>query len=189
MVPVFCSIHVYWWGWDQFQLLDESNGVNRSPHCEGCGFMVSSECFCPLHVQVVDLSKVNLFPHLCHAFQEDMENRLDATQECSPPLHCSILPFVQTLLLALYSFLNCFADLNDLICSFAGNMEKLDGLKEKYIYGYICILLIWITAFEIFNYAVSFSDSYKMIKNAWNWRVKKTELFLIDPQISSAVLI
>jgi hypothetical protein len=55
----------------------------RSPHCEGREFMVCSEHFCPLHVQVVDLSKVNLFLHLCHAFQEDMENRLDATQECS----------------------------------------------------------------------------------------------------------
>lgn len=96
------------------------------PNCEDCEFMLSWEHFCPGNVKAGDLSDVNLFLHLWHAFWEDVFPLFElletwsgcASALCSNSLSCICL------------YPSPFIDPNEIIRSFFSYNVKSDGLKE-----------------------------------------------------------
>lgn len=94
--------------------------------------MPSWEHFCPGSVKAGDLSDVNLFLHLWHAFWEDVFPLFElletwsgcASALCSNSLSCICL------------YPSPFIDPNEIIHSFFSGNVKLDGLKEIHFETY-----------------------------------------------------
>lgn len=123
-----CTIPNYWIGTMEFI---------RLPNSEVCGFMPSREHFCPGNVKAGDLSDFNLFLQLCHAFWEDVRNKLDATHvfplfELLGTLSGYVSALCSNSFSCICLYPSSFIDPNEIIHSFSSDNVKLDGLKEIY---------------------------------------------------------